>query len=171
MPGNYFPTQIGTQPGPAPVSIVMANGYQYQEFLQSMKMLGYLLRLLEITATDMAQVKQVYQFQNIDEFGVIDIDEIPFAVDPYQVQPNLEIYFKNNQYILNGDLIFSFTINPGEDVKIYLSCIVFDPSDLLMNVKTLGHGYLFINQVDNYLKQFRDKIETEHESPDRENIY
>lgn len=158
---NYVPTLVGSVGGPPQVDVSMANGYSYSQFINSMTSLFYFLYELSIDANVIPQVQQVYSFNYKDAYGDIHSDEIPFVLDPFQIQINLDIYFKKNQYILNGQTALSFTLLANQSINLYLYVIQFNPSDLLQNIKSAKRGFDFINQIQNYLANFKESFQPE----------
>lgn len=156
--GDYIPVLVGPTPGVAPVSVSMANGYTYSQLMSSMKSINYFLTNLFIEADAMDQIEQEYSFIYRDAHGKDVIDVIPFVRDPYQVQFILDISFDKKQYILNGRTAVAFDLLPNQSIQMFLGTINFNPADLLNNVKTGTRGFLFLNDIQEFMDQYKDSI-------------
>lgn len=167
MPGTYNPVFIGAG-STQKVSIIMPNGYTYQEFLSSLISIFYLIMEINIYAQTKEQIEQTYFFNFSEAQGNLKTDLIPYIEDPFQVQPNMNVVFKNQQYLINGEIALSFALNANENIQIILNTIIFNPKDLLKNLKTAKRGFLFISEIQNYLAKYRDLINEDTEKVPRE---
>lgn len=157
---TFIPTLVsgGTTPD---VSIKLANGYTYEQFMSSLTSIFYFILEIVMEAKTFAQVTQNYEFNYKDSTGKISTDVIPFVIDPDQTQKMLEILFTQKQYILNGQIALKFTLLAHSSIKLYLNVIEFNPADLLRNVKAGSRGFLFVNEIQNYLEKYRDTIDNQ----------
>lgn len=155
---NYIPTLISPDDLPF-VSITMANGYSYTSFVASMTSIFYMILGIKIYGNTQDTVQNNYSFTLYNYTGTTKEDVNPFLKDPYQIQNEVEKFFTGKQYILNGMLTMQFIMNPMQNINIYLDCIEFNPSDLLNNLFMKGRGYVFINEVQEYLSDFKEALD------------
>lgn len=160
---NYIPTLVSGGNTPS-VSVKMANGYDYSEFISSLSSIVYMVLQIGIKADEDKQTEQNYNFNYKDSAGNTHTDVIPFVNDPNQKQIWMEFIFKSGQYLLNGQTALAFTLLAGQTINIYLATLIFDPSDLIKNIVTAKRGYLFIGDIQNHMKNYADKINLEMES-------
>lgn len=159
---NFIPTLISSG-SLSNVSVSMAGSYSYESFIASMTSIFYMIVGIKIQGNTAQDVEQTFFFTLRNYTATENQDVNPFLKDPYQFQNQVEKFFSNNQYILNGQLSMQLTLFPNQSLNMYLYCIEFNPKDLLNNVFMKGRGYVFVSEIQQYLSDFKDKIEYESE--------
>lgn len=110
------------------VSIEMP-GITYEQFINSLGQFNFSVKKMKLTASTMAQVQAVMQYQHFDVNGEKLEDAIVPNVDPYQVIPS--VYTELGGKVLDSRTSILMTFFPNESIQLILFTDEISISDLL----------------------------------------
>lgn len=114
--GVYSAT-ITTTPS---VSITLANGVTYQQFLNSLGAFVYWFDVIYLWTNTPAQITQPILYNYTDVNGNARTVSIIPTTDPYQYSPALYIDIKDFNVVVDGNSTVQFTLLPNATLKFKL---------------------------------------------------
>lgn len=104
----------------SPVSITLANGVTYQQFLNSLGAYVYWFDVVYLWTTNPSQINEVVLYNYTDVNGNAKSLSVTPTKDPYQFSPALYINVKNFDIVVDGNSTFSFNLLPNTTLKFKL---------------------------------------------------
>lgn len=135
----------------SPVSITLANGVTYQQFLNSLGTYVYWFDVVYLWTTNPAQITQPFLYNYTDANGEAKTLTVTPTKDPYQFSPALYINIKEFDIVLDGNSTVQFNLLPLTTLKFKLYGDVMsvnmlhgDKNDNLSNLaETIGDPEFF----------------------------
>jgi hypothetical protein len=149
----FTPTVITTSSG---LSITMAGGVTYQEFLNSLGRDYYRLVGFYISAQSASQINRIISYEIIDADGNIYQEKINIEIDEYQRQNAYVKDLSDRNILLTGLSSISFVVEPNERivfdmclqaVKITEGLDKYSPSNYQKVDDKLGNLVLYEKQI------------------------
>lgn len=104
----------------SPVSVTLANGVTYQQFLNSLGAYVYWFDVVYLWTTNPSQITQPILYNYTDVNGEAKTLTITPTKDPYQYSPALYINIKDFDIVIDGNSIVQFNILPLTTLKFKL---------------------------------------------------
>lgn len=104
----------------SPVSVTLANGVTYQQFLNSLGAYVYWFDVIYLWTTNSAQITQPILYNYTDVNGNAKTLTIVPTTDPYQYSPALYINIKDFDIVIDGNSIVQFNLLPQTTLKFKL---------------------------------------------------
>lgn len=114
---SYSVTVVSGSPA---VSITLANGVTYQQFLNSLGAYVYWFDIVYLWTTNASQINEVVLYNYTDVNGNAKSLSVTPTKDPYQYSPALYINVKNFDIVVDGNSTFSFNLLPNTTLKFKL---------------------------------------------------
>jgi len=104
----------------SPVTITLANGVTYQQFLNSLGAYVYWFDVIYLWTTNASQITQPMQYNYTDVNGNAKTLSIIPTTDPYQYSPALYINIKDFDIVVDGNSTVQFNLLPNTTLKLKL---------------------------------------------------
>jgi len=104
----------------SPVSITLANGVTYQQFLNSLGAYVYWFDVVYLWTTNSTQITQPILYNYTDVNGNAKTLTIVPTTDPYQYSPALYINVKDFDIVFDGNSTVQFSLLPQTTLKFKL---------------------------------------------------
>lgn len=148
---SVYTATITTTPS---VSITLANGVTYQQFLNSLGAFVYWFDVIYLWTNTPAQITQPILYNYTDVNGNARTVSIIPTTDPYQYSPALYIDIKDFNVVVDGNSTVQFTLLPNATLKFKLygdymsiSALNGDKTDNFTQLaETIGEPDFFADQ-------------------------
>jgi hypothetical protein len=104
----------------SPLSITLANGVTYQQFLNSLGAYVYWFEVIYLWTTNSGQISQPILYNYTDANGDSKTLTIVPTTDPYQYSPALYINIKDFDVVIDSNSTVQFNILPNTTLKFKL---------------------------------------------------
>jgi hypothetical protein len=113
------------------VEIISLSSTTYEEILESMGSVNYLLEMIYLYSQSIDQITEPLQFVKYDANGNIAYQITVPTIDPNQYQNSLYIKIDGKDYVFNGRTFVAFTINASQTLFMYFGTLSFGNKDFL----------------------------------------
>jgi len=145
---SVYSATITTTPA---VTITLANGVTYQQFLNSLGAFVYWFDVIYLWTNTPAQIPQPILYNYTDVNGNAKVLSIIPTTDPYQFSPALYINIQNFDIVVDGNSTVQFNLLPNATLKFKLygdamsvSALQGDKNDNFTELaKTIGDASFF----------------------------
>lgn len=115
--GSYSATVVLGSPS---VSVTLANGVTYQQFLNSLGSYVYWFDVIYLWTTNGNQINQPILYNYTDTNGNAKTLTVSPTKDPYQYSPALYINIKDLDIVIDGNSTVQFNLLPNTTLKFKL---------------------------------------------------
>ena len=133
MAGSYAPI-VTVSPTPL-IAVTTSDLTTYDEIQETQGTIKYEAESLYFQANSIEQVNEPLDIEIYDANGKLDKTRRINLTDPNQIQPVVDIDFKDNPIIFNGRTRLNLNLLPNENIKLYFKTQQTEPSDFLEGAK------------------------------------